>query len=114
MKNAELLDYAKSMVKDQKDWLDAHMYKLLPQKFHYQIRQGHINGRHIQEWLLQNQIEINFFRNVPMIRIMVRGKLYAEYKIQLNVDGRPVETGKLVDPKFAPEDIWVDGEQPKS
>lgn len=114
MKNAELLDYAKSMVKDQKDWLDKAMFKLLPEKYHYMVRQGGVGNAQIQKWLVDNHIQITFFRNVPMIRILIKGQLYDEWKMQLTVDGRPVDVGKLVDPHFKGNDIWVDGEGPKN
>lgn len=112
MKNAEILDYAKSMVKDQRDWLDRAMYRLLPEKFHYMVRQGHVSNQQIQKWLTDNGVQITFFRNVPMIRIFIRGQLYDEWKLQLTVEGRPVDMGKIVDPNFHGNDLFVDGEGP--
>lgn len=114
MKNAELLDYAKSMVKDQKDWLDKAMFKLLPERFHYMVRQGNVSNQQIQKWLTDNGVQITFFRNAPMIRITLKGQLYDEWKLQLTVEGRPVDIGKLVDPKFLGNDVFVDGEGPKN
>lgn len=114
MKNAELLDYAKSMVSDQKDWLDKAMFRLLPERYHYMVRQGHVDSAQIQKWLTDNGVQITFFRNVPMIRITIKGQLFDEWKLQLAVDGRPVDMGKLVDPMFTGNDVFVDGEGPKN
>jgi hypothetical protein len=113
VRNAEILEWGREVVRDQKSWLDKAMYRLLPERFHYQVRQGHVSSRQIQDWLRENGVQVTFFRNVPMIRITVKGVLFDEWKLQLEVDGRPVDMGKLADPKYTGDDVFVDGEGPK-
>lgn len=108
IRNGEVIDYARSMFKDQRDWLATAMKRLMPAKLHYMIDQGHVSNGQVKQWLTDNGVQITFFRNVPMIRITVKGVLFDEWKFRPQVDGRPVDIGKLVDPRFADDDIYVD------
>lgn len=109
MKNAEVIELGQQIFKDQSDWLDKTMRDILPPKLHYLISEGRVDDRRIQTFLEQNGVCLHFYRNSPMVRISRYGKFVAEFIPILNVDGRPVDTGKIIDKQGRPpEDIWAD------
>lgn len=109
MKNIEAIELGQQIFRDQTDWLDKTMREIVPPKFHHLISEGNVDDERIQKWLLQNSICIHFYVNNPLVRISRRGVFTHEFNPVINIDGRPVDHGKIIArDQFAPEDIWAD------
>lgn len=110
MRNAEAIELAKQLVKDQADWLDTTMPTLVrPEQRHILERLMEPgNEAQLRSFLHRNKIQVNFIDNGGVI-VMVAGRRAAQFVPILRVDGRAVDTYKLNHPEdFQPSDIWAE------
>lgn len=113
MKNAEVQDLAQQVVKDQMDWLDAAMKKILPPVIHDKFVRGDFSQAQMGKWLRRNQIRVIFLSNCPIIRIVQtkhgEDKILAQFEPRITVGGRQVDLWKVMNSDNTnPSDIWAD------
>lgn len=82
-------DLGKRMVTDQAEWLDNVMKDLLPPRLYAAGHAGELEEE-IAEYIKRHGIVIIWIPDRLGIRIMLHGKVHAEFKTQLTVDGEPV------------------------
>jgi len=97
--NAEMSDLGRQIAHDQQDWLDSCMKDLLPPDLFEAARRLE-RLEDLAAYAQRNDIRIVYMPDTLRMRIMVRGKVYAEWKANLVVDGEPVE--------FKPDNNGVD------
>jgi hypothetical protein len=108
MRNAEALEMAKQIAKDQQDWLHKAITRLLPPKFQDKIARGGVPTQKMMEWAKTNGLQVVLMRDSAMMEIHVKGKCVDRFVPQLLVDGRPVDVFKLTHPETFGDDIWAD------
>lgn len=109
IRNAEVLELAQQLVRDQQEWLDKTMREILPESEYLKITRQNVTEPDIKRFLERNQVCIHFHRNSPLIRISRYGRIVAEFVPQITIDGRPIDIGKIIDKDGrAPWDIWAD------
>lgn len=89
-------DIGKKMVSDQSEWLDNVMKDLLPPRLYSAGHAGELETE-IAEYVKRHGIQIIWIPDRLGIRVMLKGKVHAEFKTQLMVDGEPVAFQKTTD-----------------
>lgn len=111
MTNAEAMDFAKTLTQDQTEWLDAEMKKLLPPVLHDKFVRGDFSGEAMGAWLRRNEIQIIPFSNVPVLRLVQKGRIISEFKPRITIEGREVDIWKVINSDNTnPNDIWADSD----
>lgn len=101
MKNIEAQELAKQIAKDQADWIDGVMRKMVPPSLHQFITaEGSDSKRlhpRLKAFLHSNRIQIAWIHDqgIPCPRIVVNGQPVCEWKLSLSIDGRPVDIDKV-------------------
>lgn len=113
MRNAEAQELARQVVKDQMDWLDAAMKKIVPPVLHDKFVRGDFSQPQMGAWLRRNRIRVIYLSNCPIIRIVktVHGedKILDEFKPRIVIEGREVDLWKVMNSDSTdPTDIWAD------
>lgn len=110
MKNIEAQELAAQISKDQADWIDAVMKKLIPPSLHRFLEAEGPNSENVHPWLKRflhdNRIQIAWVRDqrIPRPRIVVNGQPLCEWQFSLSIDGRPVDVDKVL----AGAGVWRD------
>lgn len=110
MKNIEAQELAKQIAKDQADWIDGVMRKLVPPSLHRFITaEGSDSKRlhpRLKQFLHENRIQIAWVHDhrIPCPRIIVNGQPLCEWKFSMSIDGRPVDVEKVL----AHAGVWVE------
>lgn len=112
IRNAQILEMAKQVKRDQEDWLHKAIMRLLPPKYRAMVERRVVPTSEMMKWAKQNGLQVTFFRDSAMVELYLKGKLIDRFVPQLLVDGRPVDTFKLAHPEQFGDDIWVTGEGP--
>lgn len=113
MKNAEALELAKEIVRQQQDWLHKAITRLLPPKYREMIEKRAVPTEKMLQWAKSNGLQVTFMRDSAMIELYVKGQMVDRFVPQLLVSGRPIDVYKLKHPEIYGDDIWIDGEGPK-
>lgn len=116
MKNAEALELAKQVAKDQMDWLDATMKKHVPQVIHDKFVRGDFSQQQMNQWLRRNRMRLIFLRNTPVVRLVktVNGedRILDEFRPRIMVGDREVDLWKVMNSDgIDPADIYTDSGQ---
>lgn len=113
MKNAEVQELSRQIVKDQMDWLDAAMKKIIPPVLHDKFVRGDFSQKQMGDWLRRNRIRVIYLSNCPIIRIVQskngEDKILDEFRPRITVEGREVDLWKVMNSDNTdPSDIWAD------
>lgn len=82
-------DVGKRMIADQSEWLDTVMKDLLPPDLYAAAHAGEREAE-VAEYVHRHGIVIVWIPDRLGIRVMLKGKVHAEFRTQLMVDGEPV------------------------
>lgn len=85
---AELKEMAQQIAKDQADWIDSEMKKIMPGQI-YDQRES--NPQAVEKWIKENQISLVHIRDTMMVRIMKGPKVISEWKAQFIADKKPID-----------------------
>lgn len=87
--NEMVTDIGRRMMQDQADWLDLVMKDLLPPDL-YEAGKRQEKVAEIAAYAKKHGIAVVYIKDTLRIRVMLRGKVHAEFRPQLTVDGEPV------------------------
>lgn len=102
MRNIEAQEIAAQISKDQADWIDAAMKKLIPPSLHHFLEREGPNSERVhprlKRFLHDNRIQIAWIydQRIPRPRIVVNGQPVAEFQFSLSIDGRPVDIDRVL------------------
>lgn len=86
---AMALDTARKIHEDQATWLDGVMKDLLPPDL-YEAGLKMDRQEEIAAYVQKHGIAVIIIPDTFRMRVMLRGKVHAEFQAQLTVDGEPV------------------------
>lgn len=89
------IDIAQRMVRDQNEWLDGVMKDLLPPDLYeagksFKVGEDNPREPEIAAYAIKHGIQVVFIPDSQSIRVMLHGKVHAQFIRNLTVDGEPV------------------------
>lgn len=88
--NEAMSDIGRQIAADQQEWVDRCMKDLLPPNL-YDDATHLRNLEAVAAYARKNDIRLVYMNDTLRLRIMVRDKIYGEWKANLTVDGDKVE-----------------------
>lgn len=82
-------DIGRQIMKDQTEWLDTVMKDLLPPDL-YEAGRNEEKVDEIAAYAHKHGISLVYIPDTLRLRVMLHGKVHAEFVPQLTVDGEPV------------------------
>lgn len=117
MRNAEALELAEEIVKQQKAWLTKACDRLLSDKARQMLKNGDMPLPKLVEFLRRNGIQLVPHRKTPMVmELHMKGVCIDKFNPVFHVPDesrggelRPVNFFKYLHPEQFGDDIWEDG-----
>jgi alpha-D-ribose 1-methylphosphonate 5-triphosphate diphosphatase PhnM len=117
MRNAEALELAAEIVKQQREWLTKACDRLLSEKARQMMKNGDMPLAKLVDFLRQNGIQLVPHRSTPMVmELHMKGVKIDKFEPVLHVPDekrggelRPLDFFKYLHPEQFGDDIWKDG-----